>query len=92
MVRLVISSFIFWVFIYNTLWFLDIDNLITELLLIGRYENVVDLCIQEERFTDAILIGNFFDRNLLEKAQRAYFRHQNKNKFSNVMHIWSLLL
>lgn len=72
---------------YYTFCFLDIDNLITELLLIGRYENVVDLCIQEERFTDAILIGNFFDRNLLEKAQRAYFRHQNKNKFSNVMHI-----
>lgn len=62
----------------------DIDNMITELLLLGRYENVVDLCIQEERFTDAILIGNFFDKNLYKKAQQAYFRHQNKNKFSNV--------
>lgn len=63
---------------------LDIDNLIAELLLLGRYDSVVDLCIQEERFTDAILIANFFDRNLLPKAQRAYFRHQNKNKLSNV--------
>lgn len=34
---------------------------------------------------DAALIGNFFDKNLFLKAQRAYFRHQNKNKFSNVI-------
>lgn len=79
------SLVFYYLYMLSPRFFVDIDNLITELLLIGRYENVVDLCIQEERFTDAILIGNFFDRNLLEKAQKAYFRHQNKNKFSNVI-------
>lgn len=65
--------------------FLDTENLITELLLLGRYETVVDLLIQENRFTDAILIANFFDKNLLAKTQQRYFRHFNKNKFSNVI-------
>ena len=62
----------------------DTENLITELLLLGKYETVVDLLIQEERFTEAILIANFFDKNLLVKTQQRYFRHFNKNKFSNV--------
>ncbi|CAF0785032.1 unnamed protein product [Brachionus calyciflorus] len=61
------------------------ENLITELLLLGKYETVVDLLVQEERFTEAILIANFFDKNLLLKTQQRYFRHFNKNKFSNLL-------
>jgi hypothetical protein len=62
----------------------DIDSLTSELLILGQYEKVVDLLIQENRFTDAILIANFFDKNLFAKTQQAYFRHNAKNKFSNV--------
>ena len=62
----------------------DIDRLTSELLVLGQYEKVVDLLIQETRFTDAILIANFFDKNLFAKTQQAYFRHNSKNKFSNV--------
>lgn len=60
------------------------ENLITELLLLGKYENVVDILVEEERFTEAILISNFFDQNLFQKTQQRYFRHFYKNKFSNV--------
>lgn len=60
------------------------ENLITELLLLGKYENVVDILVQEERFTEAILISNYFDKNLFQKTQQRYFRHFYKNKFSNV--------
>jgi hypothetical protein len=62
----------------------DVDSLTSELLILGHYEKVVDLLIQEGRFTDAILIANFFDKNLFVKTQQAYFRHNAKNKFSNV--------
>jgi protein transport protein SEC31 len=53
------------------------------LLLLGRYDIAVELCVQEDRFTEAILIANFFDKNLLQKTQQRYFR-KHKNKFSNV--------
>jgi hypothetical protein len=62
----------------------DVENLISELLVLGQYEKVVDLLIQENRFTDAILIANFFDKNLLAKTQQIYFRQNSKNKFLNV--------
>lgn len=60
------------------------ENLVTELLLLGKYENVVDILVEEERFTEAIIISNFFDQNLFQKTQQRYFRHYYKNKFSNV--------
>jgi protein transport protein SEC31 len=69
----------------------DIDSLTSELLILGQYEKVVDLLIKEHRFTDAILIANFFDKNLYAKAQQAYFRHNAKNKFSNVNRKVSIL-
>ena len=61
------------------------ESLISELLVLGQYEKVVDLLVQEQRFTDAILIANFFDKNLFVKTQQAYFRHHAKNKFSNLL-------
>lgn len=69
----------------------DVDNLVSELLMLGKYEQVVDILIQENRFTDAILIANFFDKNLYVKAQQSYFRHFTKNKFANVRVFSSML-
>jgi protein transport protein SEC31 len=62
----------------------DVENLISQLLLLGKYENAVDLCIQEHKYTDAILIANFFDKNLLVKAQKLYFK-KNKDNFSSFL-------
>jgi protein transport protein SEC31 len=62
----------------------DVDNLISQLLLLGKYDKAVDLCIQEHKYTDAILIANFFDKNLLVKAQKLYFK-KNKGHFSSFL-------
>jgi hypothetical protein len=43
----------------------------------------VDICVQENRFTDALLIANFFDQKLFIKVQQNYFK-SNPNKFSSV--------
>ena len=66
--------------------FLDSDNLISELLLLGRFESAVDICVQENRFTDALLIANFFDQKLFLKVQQNYFT-KNANKFSSVINL-----
>jgi hypothetical protein len=57
--------------------------LIAESLVLGRYETVVNLCIQENRYTDAILVASFFDKDLFAKTQQLYFQN-NKTKFTKV--------
>ena len=51
----------------------DIENTICEGLLLGQYETVVDLCVKENRYIDALLIANNFDSNLVGKIQKSYF-------------------
>jgi protein transport protein SEC31 len=59
----------------------QIENTICEGLLLGQYESVIDLCIKENRFIDALLIANTFDANLINKIQTSYFnRHDKTNK------------
>ena len=67
----------------------DIDKVISELLILGKYKEVVDLCIQENRYTEAILVASFFDQELFIKTQKLYFQN-NQTKFSKV--IWIIFL
>ena len=64
----------------------SVEAVISDNLLLGRYHTVVDLCIQQNRFTDAILVASFFDKDLLAKVQKTYF-NKNKNKFTKVKKI-----
>ena len=63
----------------------EIEATISDSLLLGRYKTVVDLCIQENRFTDAILVASFFDKDLFAQVQKLYL-DKNKNKFTKVNH------
>ena len=69
----------------------DIDKVISELLILGKYQAVVDLCIQENRYTEAILVASFFDQELFIKTQKLYFE-KNQTKFSKVISIFMLCL
>ena len=63
----------------------DIDNIISESLALGNVGAVVQLCIKEKRFTEAILVASCFDdKELFSKAQRAFFQN-NENKFSKLL-------
>ena len=62
---------------------LDTENLISKLLLLGKYDIAVEMCIQEDRYTEAVLIANYFDKDLLAKTQMRFFKN-HKNKFTNV--------
>jgi hypothetical protein len=61
----------------------EVDNLASRLLLTGRYEQAVEVCIKQGRYTEAILIANLFDKQLLAKTQQIYFKN-NMNDFSKV--------
>ena len=63
----------------------DIDNIISESLALGNVGAVVQLCIKEKRFTEAILVASCFDdKELFSKAQIAFFQN-NENKFSKLL-------
>jgi hypothetical protein len=65
---------------------------LSESLTLGNVNGLVDLCIKEKRFTEAILIANCFDdKSLLAKAQRIFFKN-NESKFSKVFHSLSFIL
>jgi protein transport protein SEC31 len=53
-------------------------------MILGNYQQAVELCIKEDRWTDAILIANCFDQVLLAKTQNLYFK-KNQNKLSHVI-------
>jgi protein transport protein SEC31 len=63
---------------------LETDNLLCESLLSGQYELAVDLCISENRYTDAILIASFAGKDLLTRTQERYFKNKIRNNFSRV--------
>lgn len=63
--------------------------MISKLLLLGKYEIAVEMCIQEDRFTEAVLIANCFDKDLLAKTQKRFFKN-HKNKFTNVIFLFIL--
>ena len=60
--------------------------MLSESLALGNVEAVVDLCIKESRYTEAILIANCFDnKQLLAKVQRHFFQSNNNNKFAKLL-------
>ena len=62
----------------------DIENLLGESLMLGNVSALVDLCIKEKRFAEAILLASSFDdKDLFLKAQNSFFQN-NESKFSKV--------
>lgn len=63
------------------------ENLLGESLLLGNVGALIDLCIKEKRFAEAILLASAFDdKDLFLKAQNSFFQN-NESKFSKVLKI-----
>jgi protein transport protein SEC31 len=56
----------------------DTDRFITRAIMVGDFEKAVDLCLELERYTDAILLGVCGGQNTLTRARNAYFASQSQ--------------
>lgn len=59
----------------------DTDGLISQALLVGNFEGAVDLCLNDERYAEAILLAISGGEELLKKTQQKYLSKQ-KNSVS----------
>ncbi|XP_071420580.1 protein transport protein Sec31B isoform X2 [Pithys albifrons albifrons] len=57
----------------------DTDGLISQALLLGNFEGAVELCMQAERFADAIILAIAGGESLLKETQRRYFAKRKTN-------------
>ncbi|KAL9605875.1 MAG: hypothetical protein Q9179_000939 [Wetmoreana sp. 5 TL-2023] len=49
------------------------DRRITRALLLGQFDKALDVCLQEDRLSDAFMVAICGGQNCIEKAQKAYF-------------------
>lgn len=59
----------------------DTDGLISQALLVGNFEGAVDLCLNDGRYAEAILLSISGGEDLLKKTQQKYLSKQ-KNSVS----------
>ncbi|KAE8284134.1 Protein transport protein Sec31A SEC31-like protein 1 SEC31-related protein A [Larimichthys crocea] len=59
----------------------DTDGLISQALLVGNFEGAVDLCLNDGRYAEAILLSISGGEELLKKTQQKYLSRQ-KNSIS----------
>ncbi|XP_014832360.1 PREDICTED: protein transport protein Sec31A-like isoform X1 [Poecilia mexicana] len=59
----------------------DTDGLISQALLVGNFEGAVDLCLNDGRYAEAILLSISGGEDLLKKTQQKYLSKQ-KNSIS----------
>ncbi|KAK9530266.1 hypothetical protein VZT92_011779 [Zoarces viviparus] len=59
----------------------DADGLISQALLVGNFEGAVDLCLNDGRYAEAILLSISGGEELLKKTQHKYLSKQ-KNSIS----------
>uniref|UniRef100_A0AAZ3PU64 Protein transport protein Sec31A n=1 Tax=Oncorhynchus tshawytscha TaxID=74940 RepID=A0AAZ3PU64_ONCTS len=58
---------------------LDADGLISQALLVGNFEGAVDLCLNEGRYAEAILLAISGGQELLQKTQQTYLDEQRNS-------------
>ncbi|KAL8812674.1 MAG: hypothetical protein Q9200_000862 [Gallowayella weberi] len=52
------------------------DRRITRALLIGQFDKALDVCLQEDRLSDAFMVAICGGQSCIEKAQKAYFNRK----------------
>ncbi|XP_016341080.1 protein transport protein Sec31A-like [Sinocyclocheilus anshuiensis] len=57
----------------------DMDGLISQALLVGNFEAAVDLCLNDGRFAEAILLSISGGEELLKKTQQRYLHRQTNS-------------
>uniref|UniRef100_A0A8C9XMX9 Protein transport protein Sec31A n=1 Tax=Sander lucioperca TaxID=283035 RepID=A0A8C9XMX9_SANLU len=68
----------------------DTNGLISQALLVGNFEGAVDLCLNDGRYAEAILLSISGGEELLKKTQQKYLSNQ-KNSISMVSLISSVV-
>ncbi|WVQ75849.1 hypothetical protein IAR50_005482 [Cryptococcus sp. DSM 104548] len=58
----------------------DVDQLVTQALVVGDFRSAVDLCLASERFADALLLAVRGGPDLLHSTQNAYFAQQTTSR------------
>lgn len=54
----------------------DADRKITKALLLGQFEKALEVCLKEDRLSDAFMVAICGGQSCIEKAQAAYFSKQ----------------
>uniref|UniRef100_A0A8C1JW20 Protein transport protein Sec31A n=1 Tax=Cyprinus carpio TaxID=7962 RepID=A0A8C1JW20_CYPCA len=60
----------------------DTDGLISQALLVGNFEGAVDLCLNDGRYAEAILLSISGGEELLKKTQQHYLQRQTNSSGS----------
>ena len=47
--------------------------MLSRCIMLGQFEAAVDLCFNEQRYTDALLLAHLGGQELLYKTQKRYF-------------------
>uniref|UniRef100_A0A8C6T8C0 Protein transport protein Sec31A n=1 Tax=Neogobius melanostomus TaxID=47308 RepID=A0A8C6T8C0_9GOBI len=63
----------------------DTDGLISQALLVGNFEGAVDLCLNDGRYAEAILLAISGGEELLKKTQQKYLSKQKNSLISSVV-------
>ncbi|KAJ2800060.1 protein transport protein S31, partial [Coemansia helicoidea] len=65
----------------------DADGLVTRAVLLGDIESAVELCIEQERFADALVLATCGSAELATRAQQAYFaRRAQQASYVRLLH------
>ena len=59
--------------IENILSFEDVDILLNRCIMLGQFEAAVNLCLSEQRYTEALLLAHLGGQELLFHTQKRYF-------------------
>ncbi|GME46261.1 Protein transport protein [Neofusicoccum parvum] len=54
----------------------DADKGITNALMLGKFEQALDICLKEDRLSDAFMIAICGGQKCIDKAQAAYFKRK----------------
>ncbi|KAL8839776.1 MAG: hypothetical protein Q9170_001587 [Blastenia crenularia] len=54
------------------------DRRITRALLLGQYDKALDICLQEDRVSDAFMVAICGGQSCIEKAQKAFFNRKSE--------------
>ncbi|KAL8926069.1 MAG: hypothetical protein Q9172_001948 [Xanthocarpia lactea] len=52
------------------------DRMITRALLMGQFDKALDVCLEEDRLSDAFMVAICGGQSCIEKAQKAYFNRK----------------
>ncbi|KAF2768652.1 WD40 repeat-like protein [Teratosphaeria nubilosa] len=56
----------------------EADKSITRALMLGQFEKALDICLKEDRMSDAFMIAVCGGQNCIDKAQNAYLKKKAK--------------